>query len=32
MCLLNWKPYQNSSIHNHPKGGCFFNANEWLSI
>ena len=23
MCLLNWNPFQKSSIHNHPKGGCF---------
>ena len=23
MCLLNWKPFQKSYIHNHPKGGCF---------
>lgn len=23
MYLLNWKPYQKSSIHNHTKGGCF---------
>lgn len=23
MCLLNWKPFQKSPIHNHPKGGCF---------
>ena len=23
LCLLNWKPFQKSSIHNHPKGGCF---------
>lgn len=23
LCLLNWKPHQKSTIHNHPKGGCF---------
>lgn len=23
MCLLNWKPFQKSPIHNHPKGGSF---------
>ena len=23
LCLLNWKPFQKSSIHNHPKCGCF---------